>query len=381
MARPRIFVSSTYYDLKHLRSSVENFIERLGYEAILSEKGNIAYSHDVALDESCYREVKNADIFVLIVGGRYGAEKSDSRTALPRTFFERYDSITREEYKTAVERDIPIYILIERPVYSEFETFLRNKGNKKIKYAHVDSVNIFLLVEEIIAQSRNNPLQQFDKYTEIESWLREQWAGLFREMLTQSSNQTQIASLAAQVEALAEVNKTLRTYLEQVVSKIVPKDAAKLLIRRESKRLEEASLKAMIVANPLGRYLVEGPADISAPALKELLAKAITGEDFVRTLLSSSAGRKGEAALRGVVERSRAMLLNDANDLRLALGLTPWADLPARTIPRRAPRHTRAATVEEVSATEGQNDSSPAPRTQAASKSEGTASNGKSATK
>ena len=27
MAKPRVFVSSTYYDLKHLRSALESFIE------------------------------------------------------------------------------------------------------------------------------------------------------------------------------------------------------------------------------------------------------------------------------------------------------------------------------------------------------------------
>jgi len=123
MARPRIFISSTYYDLKHLRSSLENFIESLGYEPVLSEKGDIAYTPDVALDESCYREVRNTDVFVLIVGGRYGAEKSETRTSLPKSFFERYDSITKEEYRNAVEKDIPIYVLIERSVYSEFETY------------------------------------------------------------------------------------------------------------------------------------------------------------------------------------------------------------------------------------------------------------------
>jgi len=76
MARPRVFVSSTYYDLKHLRSSLENFVESLGFDAILSEKGKIAYTPDLPLDESCYREVGTADIFVLIVGGRYGTEVS-----------------------------------------------------------------------------------------------------------------------------------------------------------------------------------------------------------------------------------------------------------------------------------------------------------------
>jgi uncharacterized protein DUF4062 len=109
MARPRVFVSSTYYDLKHLRSSLENFIELLGYDAVLSEKGDIAYTPEQALDESCYREVQNSDIFVLIVGGRYGAERSESRGELTKAFFQRYDSITKTEYRTAVEKDIPIY--------------------------------------------------------------------------------------------------------------------------------------------------------------------------------------------------------------------------------------------------------------------------------
>lgn len=62
MAKPRIFVSSTFYDLKHIRSSVDNFIETLGYESILSEKGDIAYSFELPLDESCYREIENVDI-------------------------------------------------------------------------------------------------------------------------------------------------------------------------------------------------------------------------------------------------------------------------------------------------------------------------------
>ena len=57
MANPRVFVSSTYYDLKHVRSSLDIFIETLGYESVLSEKGDIAYSPNMPLDESCYREV------------------------------------------------------------------------------------------------------------------------------------------------------------------------------------------------------------------------------------------------------------------------------------------------------------------------------------
>ncbi len=175
MARPRVFVSSTYYDLKHLRASLESFIESLGYDAVLSEKGNIAYNPELPLDESCYREVLNTDIFVLIVGGRYGAEKSDSKGRVPEGFFERYDSITKEEYRRAVEKDIPIYVLVEKSVYSDYETYLQNKANKTVKYPHVESENIFLFLEAILGQARNNALQQFDRYAEIEGWLNSPW--------------------------------------------------------------------------------------------------------------------------------------------------------------------------------------------------------------
>ena len=77
MAKPRIFVSSTYYDLKHIRTNIEAFIKQMGYEPVLFESGDIPFHHDKPLDESCYKEIENSHMQVLIIGGRYGSKISE----------------------------------------------------------------------------------------------------------------------------------------------------------------------------------------------------------------------------------------------------------------------------------------------------------------
>jgi len=39
MARPKVFVSSTFYDLKQIRADLEHFIREMGYDAVLHERG------------------------------------------------------------------------------------------------------------------------------------------------------------------------------------------------------------------------------------------------------------------------------------------------------------------------------------------------------
>ena len=254
MATPRVFVSSTYYDLKHLRSALDAFIAGLGYEGVLSEKGAIAYAPDAPLDESCYRAAEQADIFVLIIGGRYGSAATTEGGELPEGFFDRYDSITKKEYDAAESANVPTYILIERVVHAEYQTFRRNRDRTDIKYAHVDSVNIFQLIEEILEKPRNNPVFQFDRYQEIEEWLRNQWAGLFKDLLSRLSEKDQLTSLASEVAQLGESNKTLRRYLEEVISSVSP-DTSQSLIDEESKRLDETRIISGLQRNDFIKFI------------------------------------------------------------------------------------------------------------------------------
>jgi Domain of unknown function (DUF4062) len=259
MARPRVFVSSTYYDLKHLRSSLEAFIERLGYEPVLSEKDRIAYLPDLPLDESCYREARSSDVFVLIIGGRYGSEASGAQERpmkKSKEFYERYDSITKTEFLNAGSKGIPTFICIEASVDAEYHTFLKNKTSTDIVYAHVDSVNIFELIEFIRSQQKNNPIKLFTRYSEIEDWLREQWAGFFKELIGRMSQQREIDDLSKKIYELSETTETLKRYLEQIIGKVTKeKTETDELIRQENERLRAALEESEFLSNGFMRHL------------------------------------------------------------------------------------------------------------------------------
>lgn len=307
MAKPRIFISSTYYDLKHIRYSLDIFISNLGYETILSEKGDIAYSYEIPLDESCYREVDNVDMFVLIIGGRYGSEISSSEKKPDKKFYDRYESITKKEYDTAVKKDIPIYIIIEANTYSEYRTYLKNKDNKTINYAHVDSVNIFHFIEEILSKPRNNPLQSFEKFDDIEIWLKDQWSGLFRELLNRKTQQNQIRTLTTEVNELQEINRTLKTYLETLLKNYDPE--SKDIIEKEDKRLSDLIIRKELESNNWIQQCVNYYKYTLAKSV-ELIKKSNSLNDYISRL-----NKKDQHSAEGILSTTPAAV-NDLNQVR-----------------------------------------------------------------
>ena len=260
--------------------------------------------------------MKNTDLFVLIIGGRYGSEKSEGRGEQAKKFHDRYDSITRQEHKSAIEQDIPIYVLIDQNVQSEYQTYLQNKDNTAIKYAHVDSINIFVLIEEILAQRRNNPVQSFSKMSDVEDWLRDQWAGIFRELLKKRSEDRQISSLSAQVVELAEQNKTLKTYLENLMRGASREELNKV-IKTESNRLERANAAARLRANPFVTFATS--TDEEFTKLRDIIMRASDAASFIR--LCEQVFRRSSAA-----EMIKNVLVNstdaqrDLNSAREILG-------------------------------------------------------------
>lgn len=330
MAKPRVFVSSTYYDLKHIRASLDLFIDSLGFEPVLSEKGDIAYTHDRPLDESCYKEAENSDIFVLVIGGRYGSEVSSDKKRVSKEFFERYDSITRKEYESAAARDIPIYILLEKGVHSEYQTYLRNKEVKAISYAHVDSVNVFILIEDILSRPRNNPVQTFERFEEIENWLRDQWAGLFRELLRRQSQQQQLAGLSAQVGELKATNETLKKYLEAVMLGADHMESSRL-IESEEQRLLSLRRDEAARTNAWVKYVARR-VELPVESVVEAVRSAKSRDEFVKEVCKLVPPEVKEKRTIADTLRVSRKARQDLNEARESLGVQPFDEESSDTM-------------------------------------------------
>ena len=152
MAKPRVFISSTFYDLKQIRVDLDNFIMSLGYDVVRNEEGEIPYGTNSKLEDYCYKEISTVDIVVAIIGGRLGTASDVNQ---------KY-SISNEEIKTAIEHNKQVYVFIDRDVNAEFQTYLKNKEKDiDIEYSHVDDKRIFQFIEEIKGLKRNNIIHPF----------------------------------------------------------------------------------------------------------------------------------------------------------------------------------------------------------------------------
>ncbi|MEX2673066.1 MAG: DUF4062 domain-containing protein [Phycisphaeraceae bacterium] len=203
MAKPRIFVSSTYFDLRVVRADLERFIKENGYEPVLFESGHIPYGNEDALEEYCYREISTCDILIAIIGGKYGTQSQDQK-----------HSITQRELKTAIELGKQIYVFVEKYVHSEYRTYRKNKDVKGFTPVAVTDARVYEFLDEITALPAGNPIEAFETSEDIVRFLREQWAGLFQRLLQESGRQKEI-NIVASMKATAETLNHLVTFLTE----------------------------------------------------------------------------------------------------------------------------------------------------------------------
>jgi Domain of unknown function (DUF4062) len=166
---PAVFVSSTFYDLKQIRADLKDFITALGLTPIISEYNSFPIDPTIPAVENCLKVVDdNADIFVLIISGRYG------------TVTDQNKSVTNMEYLKARAKGIPIYVFIDKAVLYVLPLWTANPQNDFS--AVVDSPKLF----EFVALVRSTDAVwtlPFETAQDIIEGLRKQLAYLFMDAL------------------------------------------------------------------------------------------------------------------------------------------------------------------------------------------------------
>ena len=134
---PCVMISSTFYDLRQIRDDLRQFIEGVGYRPLLSEHASFPIDPDATTIENCRRRVEqDADILVLVIGGRYG-----SIDATPNK------SVTNLEYTSARHKRIPIYVFIDPQVLALLPLWKRNPAADFS--GQVDSPRLFEFIEHV----------------------------------------------------------------------------------------------------------------------------------------------------------------------------------------------------------------------------------------
>ncbi|MEI7577732.1 MAG: DUF4062 domain-containing protein [Armatimonadota bacterium] len=214
MAKPRIFVSSTFYDLQSIRASLEIFIKSLGYETVLHERGSVPYRADGKPEEGAYREIENCDILVSIIGARFGSKSGDENT-----------SISQKELRIAHELGKQLFVFVQADIYAEFANYKKNAELAGYEPAHAD-IRVFAFLDEVLQLSQNNATFPFRTHEEIIELLREQWAGLFQQFLVTQRQKRYDHSLSE----LLMVSKVLVDLSEVLSNQIESKDLTKELM-------------------------------------------------------------------------------------------------------------------------------------------------------
>ena len=179
MAAPRVFISSTYYDLKQVRNNIGDFIKSLGYEAVMHERSKVAYTQSQPLETDCYHEILGCEIVICIIGNHFGSQSSENEL-----------SITMNELKEAIKNKKKIYIFIAKDVYVENRTYQQNK-DINFKSAYVDNLKIHDFIASLQASVKNHVIAPFETTDEIIYTLKSQFAGLFQNLLARESSMTE----------------------------------------------------------------------------------------------------------------------------------------------------------------------------------------------
>ena len=164
-----LFISSTCYDLSQIRSDLRDFCESLGFEPVMSEFDTFPVNPSQDTLTNCLDAVKNtADIFILVVGGRYGSITETGK------------SITNLEFAEACAKGIPKYVFVKENILAVLP-FWKDNPNADFK-STVDNPKLFQFISEF-RDSGEIWVFPFSNAKDITDTLKKQISYLFSESL------------------------------------------------------------------------------------------------------------------------------------------------------------------------------------------------------
>lgn len=216
MAKLKIFVSSTVFDLEQVRNELESFFKSLHFEPVLSDKGDVYYDFNLHTHSSCVAEVASADLLMVIIGGRHGGIAVDEAVSMinPDKLMEwsmkggETDigkfSITQLEVMHAVEKGIPVFPLIHNDLLVLHNVYEKNKPSKNpdvnfdkliIPGIQKNSTGIFEFINSIRKRSPNNAYYKYQSIADIKDQFLKQMSGLLHNVLSEQRNKREALDL------------------------------------------------------------------------------------------------------------------------------------------------------------------------------------------
>lgn len=226
MATPRVFISSTCYDLSEVRDSLIGFFQNFGFDCTLSERGDVFYHPDLHTHDSCLGEVSNCQLFVLIIRGRFGGNyKRESK------------SITNAEYAAARKLDIPTFTFIKQEVLNDHNIWQKNKEKKfssSIEYPSIDkqehAKDIFGFIDQVRLSGTNNSFFGFNLAKDIHEKLRKQLAGMFFDFLSNRKISKQIENTNKSIADLSAASNKIEELVKNIYRQIDTANAEKEIL-------------------------------------------------------------------------------------------------------------------------------------------------------
>lgn len=255
MASPRVFISSTCYDLAEERDAMAAFCSSFGFDVALSERGDVFYHPDLHTHLSCVRETSSCHLFVLIIGGRFGGKYK----------IEPSKSITNAEYSAAIQSNTPVFTFVKQDVLNDHNLWQKNRDKPFVKDIHYPSIEkqehadeIFKFIDTVRLAPINNGLFGFRLIKDIHDTLRKQWASMMFDYLQNRSISKQLTLTSDALGNLSVVSSKIEELVKNIYKNIDATGAPQAIETIEADSQGEEFIRSLSQLLEDEKFIFEG---------------------------------------------------------------------------------------------------------------------------